>query len=409
MKWFRLFFTETCFGAVICWIAYGVFSLVLGGLFGSKSFSVWFGALIAHALMTLCVIAVAFMAMQYRQWVRGILLCLCAAGGCIFYNLSCSAVSMFIFISEGNRGRLESSAECAAGLPGENFKWTSAGFADGIPFAFGWGVSKSSGGISRIEFKSGKAVGVMGEWRKRRQNVYRMQDGAFLVAALEGSSWGRMYRVDATNEVVFCAYNGRWARVSDEPFGIKSVSTGVAHDNLPERTVVELATTTGRVVSHGNESIGIPFLGSSYVGCLKPDGNVVSVCDPVFEEALRQTKEHGTSWDGKAEYGRFFSIFSRIFNGNREALRKYMENSPDWEIANEDADHLCAFRTFHAGDESCAVRLNLTGKKPGSRIAAKGRCRNPNAGYYAASRALIEELKHLDPEKDDAARERGHD
>ena len=276
----------------------------------------------------------------------------------------------------------------------EEAKWVSAGFTEEIPFAYGWSDAKSNNGRSRIEFKSGRTVGLGGDFHKSRQNVYRLKNGMFLLVGQEGSFWKCMYRIDVTNEVVFCTYDGRWVRVPEESLGIRDMTTEAAHDGIPERTAVGVTTAKGRIVVYGDERIGRPLLGCSYVGCLNPDGSVVRVIDPAFKEALAQTRVLGADWNVRKAYERFMRLYKEVFTKRQAELGLYMENSADWVVEDEE-DHKIAYRTFQSGDEACAVRLNLNGISPKCKMDVKKRFANPDAGCYAASLALIAEFEKI--------------
>lgn len=287
------------------------------------------------------------------------------------------------------------------------YRWNSTRLSDRVPFSCEWGVSDEHGTRVRIGFRSGKKIGIFPGWEDGTKSIYRMPDGRFLLVMREGSSFGQeVYRIDPMNEILCCTWGGQWVEVPPDAQEINEIFTQEGNAGKPAQVVVIIKTEQGSRKVFGAEPRRRTFIGLEYVARITMDGQIVSSVDEEFSKVFSQTKIIGAAWNWKDEIDRFGELFSRIFNENRDALRTYMEGSKDWEVAREDVDHICAFRTFHAGDESCSVRLNLIGKKPGYRIMAKGRCRNSNAGYFAAARVLISELEHLDPSRKDAKKTR---
>lgn len=164
--------------------------------------------------------------------------------------------------------------DCAQDILNEKVRWMSVGGTAAIPFFVEWHDSITNGVWTRIKFKSGKTVGVMGSYRKNAQNVYRMQNGMFLLSSRKGTSLERLYRIDVKEEVVFCAYDGRWVRVPDESLDIEAISAEAAIDDHPVRTVISVLTKSGRTEAYGVEPTGNPFEGVEYVGTLHPDGKI---------------------------------------------------------------------------------------------------------------------------------------
>lgn len=287
------------------------------------------------------------------------------------------------------------------------YRWNSTRHSDRVPFSCEWGVSDEHGTRVRIGFRSGKKIGIFPGWEDGTKSIYRMPDGRFLFVMREGSSfWQKVYRIDPTNEILCCAGDGRWVEVPSDAQEINEIFTQEGKDEKPAQTVLIIETEQGSRRVYGAESQRGTFIGLEYIARITMDGQIVSSADEEFSKVFSQTKIIGAAWNWKDEVDRFGELFSRIFNGNCDALRTYMENSKDWEVTKEDVNHICAFRTFHAGDESCSVRLDVIGNKPRYRIMAKGRCRNPNAGYFAAARVLISELEHLDPSRKGAKKTR---
>lgn len=276
-----------------------------------------------------------------------------------------------------------------------HYTWVSTTISEKVPFACECGECEGFGrSQKRIRFKSGKTVGITPDHENRSMQIYRMKDGCFLAIAREGSFWEDKFRVDVTNEAVCCSYDHRWARIPDDALSVVSMGPDEKENEGSSRIVIEIETKQGNRKAYGDEAFGNLFLGSEYVGRLSPDGAFTCQRDVVFEEALARTKVAGSVWDWKGAHDRFYALFSKIFSENLSALDEYVQNSPKWEIGRTE-DHRCAIRILHAGGESCVVRLNLEGKKPGSCLAAKGRCHDPKAGYYAAALEIIEELSKI--------------
>ena len=276
-----------------------------------------------------------------------------------------------------------------------HYTWISSTISEKVPFACEWGEGEGWGHQrKRIRFKSGKTVGITPDRDNRSTQIYRMKDGCFLAITQEGSFWENKFRVDVTNEAVYCSYDHRWARIPDDALSVVAMGPDENENGGSSRIVIEIETEQGNRKAYGDEAFGNLFLGSEYIGRLSPDGTFASHRDAVFEEALAQTKIAGSTWDGKEAVDRFYLLFSKIFSENHPALEEYVQNSSNWEIGYVE-NNRCAFRILHACGESCVVRLNLEGVKPKSCFVAKGRCVDPKAGYYSAALAIIEDLNKI--------------
>lgn len=270
--------------------------------------------------------------------------------------------------------------------------WVEAKFPAGLPFVYERGESPKSIRWSRIRFKSGKTIGLVWTSRYEPFDIYLMQDGRYLMVEQEESSYERVYRIDAAKESVSCSTAGTWADVPDTTLWIRSA---LKTHREPSSTVLDVDTTQGRLDVQGREDRGTPFLGSTYLGRLDCAGSLVrDKDDEDFTECLRRAKSEGLGDKWELEYKKFYRLFKDVFYGNRKGLVKLLSNSHDWRIVDE-KEHRTAYRTFHSGKDSCVVRLNMTGRKPGCLLAAKGRCQDPNAGYYAAAHVLISMIEGL--------------
>lgn len=285
-------------------------------------------------------------------------------------------------------------------------QWDSLGFAEGLPFTVEFERPKLANGgpawrefiAYRIAFRSGRWVGLWSTWsdEPHEVSVYKTPAGNFLAVVKEGRQSQWVFRVDAAREAVSCVCENCWVTLPEGTRAIRMAGPTTGADGHSRAAKLNIATSHGLESVQGDEPAGSVFLGCTRLGRLEEGGRLVHGDDGVFAEALSRTKIAGTAWNAKAELDRFTAMFNGIFRERVDELARYTEASPDWIVA-EERKHRCAFRVFHAGDESCAVRLNLNGKKPGFSILAKGRCHNHEAGWYAAALALVAELSRLPP------------
>ena len=280
--------------------------------------------------------------------------------------------------------------------------WNSMGLPDSLPFSLereqGDGDRGGSFFGMRVAFPSGKWLGLWPSWRgeARDVSVYRMGDGRHLLVFQEGLRDEMLYRVDSAAGAVSAHGYGFWARLPDGTLSVSGLGRSGTEES-PTGMSLTVSTERGKEQVSGTERAAEPYLGCTYLGRLEAPGRLVREENPVFAEALARTKTAGAAWDGMAEHGRFTAELERLFNADRAAFARLFESDPRWHVRtfrdSGRVERRCAFRVFSSGDESCLVRVLLNGQKPGSKLFAKGRCRDPRAGWYAASRALLAELE----------------
>ena len=286
-------------------------------------------------------------------------------------------------------------------------QWEAFGSLDQVPVSVEREKLRSRRGVSagrefleaRVVLPSGRNFSFWSFWSDEPYwvSVYGLAAGGYLLVPREGKEPRQVYRVDPAAGTLDCLSYGHWVRVPDDAFALRGMGPCSDAGGGAKGSRITVSTPHGKRDVQGTEPEGTPFLGARYLGRIGPDGSRAAADDPVFAEALARTKVMGASWNAKAELDQFNALFDRLFKERLAELTKHMENSPDWVVA-EERNHRCAFRILHAGDETVAVRLNLNGKKPGSSIAAKGRCRNHEAGWYAAAKALVAELEGVVPD-----------
>lgn len=242
----------------------------------------------------------------------------------------------------------------------------------------------------RVRFSSGRTYQLFAEFKdKGFTHLYRMRDGRYLINRYSGCG-KEYYRVDAVNETVDCSWEHRWIPI---PEGVDELRSMGEDEGRPGMYCCKGIGQRGPVVCYGNEKFSDEFLESTYLGHFGDQGQLVCNENKIFVDAFEKANVVGANVDGEAENKKFFALYSKVYTQDAARLKRHVEVSPDWEIVDH-GHHVCAYRILHAGNESCEIRMNLSGK-PGSCITAKRRCRNPNAMYAAAAQAMIDELERI--------------
>ena len=267
--------------------------------------------------------------------------------------------------------------------------WTGSAITDEIPFTYETGKSKVQHSLSRIGFKSGKKVVLMGDWRHGTHEVYRMEDGRFILSEQEGTMWESTYVIDAADESVSTCRKGFVARIPDNATRLCGVAEGKG------RGSIEVETEQGKVVVHSEERIAAPYLGSEHLGRIESDGKFTPSSDAAFASALQRATSASSEWDDAAEIRKMAAVIDEILKGDRKAAKERIGALPGWEISYAGKRGHLACRVFHSGKDSCVVSFGLDEEKPVCIVSARGRSANEKAAHSAAAIAAMEELSTL--------------
>ena len=399
MKRILQFLYGNWYGMPLCWCATGLLSLAVGLAFGGdRRLSALVNAvLFLHVVvMTPLALSAPVVSLCRRGWGQA-----CAQVGAgllagLLYLVGLSLVSIAAMFSQANVDTFRS----------EDQAWRETRITDELPDSLPFSLEREQGdgdqGGSffgmRVAFPLGKWLGLWPSWRgeTRDVSVYRMADGRHLLVFQEGLRDEMLYRVDSAAGAVSAHGYGFWVRLPDGTLSVSGLGRSGTEES-PTGMSLTVSTERGKEQVSGTERAAEPYLGCTYLGRLEAPGRLGREENPVFAEALARTKTAGAAWDGMAEHGRFTAELDRLFKADRVAFARFFESDPRWHVRtfrdSGRVERRCVFRVFSSGDESCLVRVLLNGQKPGSKLFAKGRCRDPRAGWYAASRALLAELE----------------
>lgn len=162
------------------------------------------------------------------------------------------------FVPGGNEPEIEE----------DKITWISSPISDEIPFSYARGESRAGRHYQRIAFKSGKMVGIW-NWQEEH-SVYRLKDGRFLSAEREGTTWERVYRIDADKESVWVHYCGFWVQIPEEATGIENMR------KEPDRAVVWIQTKSGNVEVYGDEAVESVFQDAELIGKIDSNGIITN-------------------------------------------------------------------------------------------------------------------------------------
>ena len=271
--------------------------------------------------------------------------------------------------------------------------WTGSEITDEIPFAYETGKSKTEDSLSRIGFKSGKKVVLMGDWRHGTHEVYRMEDGRFILSEQEGTMWESTYVIDATEESVSTCRKGFVARIPDNATRLCGVAEGKG------RGSIEVETDKGKMVVRSEERIAAPYLGSEHLGRIESDGSFTPSSDAAFATALQRATSASSELDDAAETRKMGAVINEILKGDRKAVKERIGALPGWEVSYAGKRGYLACRVFHSGKDSCVVSFGIDEEKPVCIVSARGRSANEKAAHSAAAVAAAEELSALKAEK----------
>ena len=266
--------------------------------------------------------------------------------------------------------------------------WESSEITDAIPFAYETGKSKLDDSLSRIGFKSGKKVVIMGDWRHGTHEVYRMEDGRFILSAQEGTMWESAYVIDVAEESVCIHRKGFLVRIPDEATRLCGVSEGRGHGSI------EVEIESGKVVVRGEERIASLYLGSEYLGRIESDGKITPPSDAAFAAALERATA-SLEWDEAAETQKMVAAIDEALMGDHKALKEKIKALRGWEVSYAGKRGDVACRVFRSGKESCVVSFGLDEEKVACIVSARGRSANQKVARYAAIIAAGEELSKL--------------
>lgn len=291
-------------------------------------------------------------------------------------------------------GRVTTKGEFVAGgeepyIEKNETSWKSSEITDTIPFAYETGKSKTEDSLSRIGFKSGKKVVLMGDWRHGTHEVYRMEDGRFILSEQEGTMWESTYVIDATEESVSTCRKGFVARIPDNATRLCGVAEGKG------RGSIEVETEKGKVVVRSEERIAAPYLGSEHLGRIESDGSFTPSSDAAFATALQRATSASSEWDDAAESRKMGAVINEILKGDRKAVKERIGALPGWEVSYAGKRGYLACRVFHSGKDSCVVSFGIDEEKPVCIVSARGRSANEKAAHSAAAIAAAEELSAL--------------